>query len=169
MPPDTFSDIADNQPLVFVGRLSRQEVISFAMNRLLRNWAKRYAYLVFVVAVAILTLLHVSRPVLQWRFAELAIPLAAGFLAGLLILTGRIFLTAKEQEHDSTLTLNKESVTVSNRGYTTTIPIASLELDTLRDGFAAYCRGGPFFMLPFRVMSPSQRTQIERIFAASRS
>ena len=165
------SDAADagNQPLTLIGRLSRQEEISFSLHLLTKYRTKRYVYSSLLVPAVAFVALHAARPALPllWHLELFVAAFFVGVLIRFLVAVLRIFITTKNQQQDTTLIFDQNTVTVDNRTRKFSVQIAAVKLETLPDCFAGYHEGYPVFVLPFRALSLDQRSQIERLFGAA--
>jgi hypothetical protein len=146
----------------------RPERIDLAMYRLLQSRAKRYALsaLILPALIGLVPNLMPHSWLMAWRIGILIGLFGLGFVVRYAVAVVMIFLWLPDQENDTTLVLGRDQITISSPGRTVSLSPKELTFVRLSKGIAGFLNGKAAFMLPFRVISPEQRSAIEAMYIA---
>jgi len=152
-------------PLVFAGRLTRDEVIRWGMYRIFHFHHKsRFISSLFVPVAALALLLLFFPQIARLRvMAIIGAAIIVGVLTRYLVTAVSLLLRAKDQDYDAKVIFDAGELTVVARDHSMSFPISAIHGAALRRGIEGRKGTEAIFFLPYRVMSASDRARLERI------
>jgi len=159
--------MVDSGPLTFVGRLTRAELIAFAMHDLLRRRGRRLVASSLTIPAAFLVMIWLTHsPIsLSWQVGIFLAGWVGGMLARCAYVAAVIHRQGEAQQGDNTLVLSEQQIILRTAGgASTTLPVSELQFEQLDKGIAAYSGATPIFYLPRRVMTGEELRQLQAMY-----